>query len=176
MPRDSSIPVYPRPLGARPNRSNALRGPCRRVSTRPTAVSSPLPRTTGRRSRVTNHGPARQLLPRCAPTGTLLPPFSSCRYVPFLSQRGGYTPSRRFHFPPMYPDCVPRAHFCARFAHFLAITPFLATLAFLMGGGGGIPLLPRIEDQNEIQTCQPHTQPANLSHPTVRVDLPIRAA
>jgi hypothetical protein len=30
----------------------------------------------------------------------------------------------------------PRAHLCTRIAHFLATTPFLATLAFFMGGGG----------------------------------------
>jgi hypothetical protein len=60
------------------------------------------------------------------------PPFSLCRYGLSLSQRGG-TPLP----PSSFPTHVPRLRSAsARIAHFFATTPFLATLAFFMGGRG----------------------------------------
>jgi hypothetical protein len=56
---------------------------------------------TSHQPNVTN----RPLGLRCAPTGTPLSPFSSFRYGPFLSQRGGYTPPSTH-----YPACALRAH------------------------------------------------------------------
>jgi hypothetical protein len=48
-----------------------------------------------------SHSP---LLPRCAPTGTLLFIFPSCCYGLFLSQRGGYTPSPQKSKTKMKPE------------------------------------------------------------------------